>query len=94
MPNTPERVAAGDALNAAHQALLEHLWALQRTEGDWTDAMVRDEELASALVDVADYGRRVLLGDSNLYQAEKAGHLLVAAQRIVDVLAESIGWPA
>jgi hypothetical protein len=76
-------------LAAAHDDLLRRCHAAERA-GDWQEGTI-----LSALVDVADYLKRI--GDhpeSSHYRAEKAGALLSAVIRLHrDVLLAYGGWP-
>lgn len=75
------RDAAATALSTAHGRLLEQLWAYDRIEEPTADEL-HERDIVSALVDVVDHARRVLVGTSDDYRAEKNAHLLAAAQRI------------
>lgn len=83
------RPAGASALAAAHDDLLRRCHAAERAD-DWREGVI-----LSALVDVADYLKRI--GDnpeSGHYRAEKAGALLTAAIRLHrDALLAYGGWP-
>jgi hypothetical protein len=83
------RAAGPSTLAAAHDDLLRRCHAAERA-GDWQEGTI-----LSALVDVADYLKRI--GDnseSSHYRAEKAGALLIAAIRLHrDTLLAYGGWP-
>jgi hypothetical protein len=81
--------AGPSALAAPHDDLLRRCHTAERL-GDWQEGAI-----LNALVDVADYVKRI--GDnpeSSHYRAEKAGALLVAAIRLHrDALLSYGGWP-
>jgi len=85
----PHQAAGASALAAAHHDLLRRCHLAERA-GDWQEGLI-----LSALVDVADYLKRI--GDnpeSSHYRAEKAGALLTAAIRLHrDALLAYGGWP-
>ena len=83
------RAANVGPLAAAHNDLLRRCHDAERA-GDWQEAVI-----LSALVDVADYVKRIGDNpDSAHYRAEKAGTLLTAAIRLHrDALLAFGGWP-
>lgn len=93
MPETadpgPRRPSSASALAEAHNELLARCHAAERA-GDWCEAAT-----LSALVDVADYLKRIGDNpDSAHYRAEKAGALLDAAIRVQRTAMLSYGgWP-
>ena len=80
------RDVASSALSTAHGRLLEALWAYDRID-EPTANEHHERDIVSALVDVTDHARRVLIGTSDDYRAEKNSHLLAAAERIRDLVA-------
>lgn len=84
-PKTHRDVASA-ALSTAHGRLLEALWAYDRIP-EPTANEHHERDIVSALVDVTDHARRVLIGTSDDYRAEKNSHLLAAAERIRDLVA-------
>jgi hypothetical protein len=83
------RPVSASALAAAHDDLLRRCHAAERA-GDWQEGII-----LSALVDVADYLKRIGDNpDSSHYRAEKAGALLTAAIRLHrSALLAYGGWP-
>jgi hypothetical protein len=83
------RPAGASALAAAHDDLVRRCHAAERA-GDWPEGVV-----LSALVDIADYVKRIGDNpDSAHYRAEKAEALLTAAIRLHrDALLAYGGWP-
>jgi hypothetical protein len=83
------RPAGASALAVAHEDLLRRCHAAERA-GDWQEGVI-----LSALVDVADYLKRIGDNpDSSHYRAEKAWGLLTAAIRLQrDTLLAYGGWP-
>lgn len=83
------RPGQASALAAAHEDLLRRCHAAERGD-DWQEGII-----LSALVDVADYLKRIGDNpDSSHYRADKAGALLTAAIRLHhDLLLAYGGWP-
>jgi hypothetical protein len=83
------RPVGASTLAAAHEDLLRRCHAAERS-GDWKEGVI-----LSALVDIADYVKRIGDNpDSSHYRAEKVGALLTAAIRLQrDTLLAHGGWP-
>lgn len=84
------------ALDQAHQALLELLWAIERDEDArevWLGERVQHARVGQACT-IVDHVKRVVAGETGGYRAEKAHYVLEAAQKLAELAdaTEISGW--